>query len=228
MRFNFNYKPYIAIIGDIKNSKNLINRHDVQLQLNDVLDEISCCFESELASRFMITLGDEFQGLLCSGKYTLDIISYIERKMYPVNIRFGIGVGSITTDINPDMPLGADGPAYYYAREMITTLKKAEKKNMESLSNIKIYIDCQHEISELINSILALGTAVQSKWTDRQREVIYDYLEYRDSQCDMAHRLGITQSNVNKNLSASNFYTYKNSMDAVSRVLCEIQEDDNV
>lgn len=36
-----------------------------------------------------------------------------------IPIRFGVGVGSILTDINPDISIGADGPAYWHAREAI-------------------------------------------------------------------------------------------------------------
>lgn len=49
----------------------------------------------------------------------MDIISEMEIEMYPVKLRFGIGIGSIVTDINRELLLGADGPAYHNARKMI-------------------------------------------------------------------------------------------------------------
>ena len=97
MFFFFNFKPYIAIIGDIKKSKELENRKNIQVRLNYVLSEINEKYNSVISAKFMITLGDEFQGLLCSGDRVLDIIEEIQRQMYPVEIRFGIGVGQITT-----------------------------------------------------------------------------------------------------------------------------------
>ena len=39
--------------------------------------------------------------------------------IYPVEIRYGIGVGQITTNINTDMALGADEPGFYNARKAI-------------------------------------------------------------------------------------------------------------
>ena len=51
----------------------------------------------------MITLGDEFQGLLKNGSAAVFIIDKIEREMYPIKFRFGLGVGEITTDINSNM-----------------------------------------------------------------------------------------------------------------------------
>ena len=60
-----------------------------------------------------ITLGDDFQGLLHSGEHVMDIIQYIKREAYPIKIRFGIGIGAITTNINAMISIGADGSGYY-------------------------------------------------------------------------------------------------------------------
>ncbi|MGB4438298.1 MAG: SatD family protein, partial [Sedimentibacter sp.] len=56
--------PYIAIIGDIVNSKKIDNRNDVQIKLKSLLKRIDEKYTDDIASDFMITLGDEFQGLL--------------------------------------------------------------------------------------------------------------------------------------------------------------------
>ena len=109
---HFDYKPLVAIIGDIKSSKQLENRRSVQARFKEVLDSINNEYRDDIASKFMITLGDEFQGLLKNGSAAVFIIDKIEREMYPIKFRFGLGVGEITTDINSNMPLGADGPAY--------------------------------------------------------------------------------------------------------------------
>lgn len=42
--------------------------------------------------------------------------------------RFGIGIGVISTEINNDIGIGADGPGYYFARESIDYLKKTGEK----------------------------------------------------------------------------------------------------
>jgi len=214
---------YIAIIGDIVNSKKIADRCKVQKQLAETLNIVNQKYKDDIASKFMITLGDEFQGLLKCGRNTINIIQEIERKLHPIKIRFGIGIGKISTPINPDMPLGADGPAYHNARRMIDELKKLEKKNMTSAGNIRICIDKLKELEILINSILSLCSVLKSKWTNRQAEIIYDFLEHKDSQTNTAKRLGIAQSSVNKVLSAANFYTYKNSLETIAKILEEIK-----
>ena len=226
--FSFPHTPYIAILGDIIGSKKIKDRKAVQKKLSAVLDDINKGYGEQIASRFMITLGDEFQGLLRAGTHTMEIAEKIERKMHPIEIRFGIGVGSIATDINPNLPLGADGPAYYNARKMIDEIKAAEKKKMESKLNMKIEIQDYAAISELINTVLSLNTVLKTKWTERQREVIDIYLECNGTQSDVAQKLGIHQSNVQKALAYSNFYTYKRALDTITKILSDIKEKSDV
>lgn len=45
----------------------------------------------------------------------MEIITEIESVLYPVNIRFGVGIGKITTEINRELSIGADGPGYMIA-----------------------------------------------------------------------------------------------------------------
>ncbi len=227
MQFNFN--PYIAIIGDIKKSKQVIDRKSVQLKLKGILSEINQIYSDDVASRFMITLGDEFQGLLRCGDNIMNIINEIESKMYPVEIRFGIGIGEITTDIDEEVPLGADGPAYYNARYAIESLKNSEKKNKKAKSDIMVKLGIENEMAEkMLNTILSLLTVIKNNWTKRQREVVCDYFAYRDSQMKVANRLGINQSSVQKNLSNADYYSFKEAVSTVSSILSEILRRENV
>lgn len=219
---SFHYTPYIAVIGDIVSSKGISERKAILSKLAGILDDINRIYSSDIASKFMITLGDEFQGLFRSGGHTLEVLESIERSMHPVKIRFGIGVGAITTDINPELPLGADGPAYHRAREMIQDLKRTERKKMEPKRNMKICIEAYPEVSELINAVFTLNTVLKEKWTTRQREIIGEYLKFGSTQNDVADRIGIHQSNVQKALAGSNFYAYQKAVGAVAKILSEI------
>ena len=223
MHFLINKQPYFAIIGDIKGSKTIERRKEVQENLAVVLNEMNEQYSEDIASRFMITLGDEFQGLLSNGIRVMQIISKIEGRMYPVKIRFGIGVGEITTEINPHMAIGADGPGYYRARAAIVYLKENEKKKQTSASDIRLEVEDHNQESQaLINAIFGLMTAIKSTWTIRQREIIQDMLEHRDNQTDTAERLNIKQPTVNRVLMAGNYYAYKEAFDTVEKALGEI------
>lgn len=222
MTLIFNDKPYFAIIGDIFDSKRINERGAVQAQLAAVLDGINKTYQSDIAANFMITLGDEFQGLLQTGQNAMAIISQIEREMHPTRLRFGLGAGGITTAINHDMPLGADGPAYYNARTMINELKQSENKSMAAKLTIKIGIENNHEVSDLINSIFALSFAIKNQWTNRQREIVETYLRC-GTQSNAAKCLGINQSNVHKALAATDFYALQKAMDTINEVFSEIR-----
>lgn len=225
MFFFFNFNPYIAIIGDIKNSKELENRRDTQIKLNSVLNNINAKYKSVISAKFMITLGDEFQGLLCRGDGALDIIEEIQRAMYPVKIRFGIGVGQITTEINAEMAIGADGPGYYKAREAIEMLKNSEYRNKTQAANIRIEVeDDENSITIMLNTIFSLMAVIQNNWSGRQREIVWAYEQYGGSQLECAERLNISQSSVQRSLINSNYYAYKDAKETVNTVLREIGE----
>ncbi|WP_326909805.1 SatD family protein [Sedimentibacter sp. MB31-C6] len=224
MFFSFKNDPYIAVIGDIKESKRIENRSEVQKKLKQVLEEINEKYINDISSKFMITLGDEFQGLLCNGSNIMDIISEIERKMYPVKIRFGIGVGTITTDVNKEMSVGADGPAYYKARNAIETLKDNENKKQTNAADIRIEVEGDNQaITIMINTILLLLTVIKESWSDRQREIIWDMLKHQDSQINVAKRFKIKQPAVQKSLSKGKYYAYKDALDTIVKALAEIR-----
>lgn len=125
---------YIAIIGDIKDSKKIKNRGLIQEKLNCVLNYVNEAYDADISAKFVVTLGDEFQGLLKRKEHLFTIIRHIQREMYPVRLRFGIGLGEISTTIFSEAAIGADGPAYYAAREMIEQLREQEEcaKRMET------------------------------------------------------------------------------------------------
>jgi len=227
MFFSFKNNSYIAIIGDMKNSKIMNDRNSVQNELKNILIGVNDKYSKDISAKFMITLGDEFQGLLHDGGHVMHIIEEIQREMHPVEIRFGIGVGPITTEINFEMAIGADGPGYYKARQAIEFLEKDERKNMTHASDIRIEVDGDNEDAvAVMNTVLSLLTVVKANWTDRQREIIRDTMKYQDSQAKSAGRLKVGQSSIQRGLKSGNFYVYRDAIDTLSCVLMEIRRED--
>jgi len=199
---------FYAIIGDIRNSKKTKNRFLIQEQLEEILKEINVKYGNSIAANFIITLGDEFQGLLNSTKPLIDIIEEIKIKMYPIEIRFGIGFGEISTKINKEMAISADGPAYYCARKMINEIKKSEKSKMSDKVTIKLCSDEKGTIVELINNTFCLWSFIQSKWTPNQNRLIFEDIISGNNQREVAQKLGIVQSTVQRGLKSSGYYSY--------------------
>lgn len=217
---------FAAVIGDIKDSRHLENRKEVQVHLQEILDRLNEKYKDHIVSKFLITLGDEFQGLLRSGEHILDMVNEIRMEMYPVRLRFGIGFGQITTDIKSEMALGADGPGYYRAREAVELLKEREKKNRPVLAELCLRLDEKDQEKEvLLNTVFDLMYVVESGWTERQRETIWDMLLYGDGQQNTARRLSISQPTVQKALAAGSYYTYENALKNAAKILGDIQND---
>lgn len=217
---------FAAVIGDIKDSRHLENRKEVQVHLQEILDRLNEKYKDHIVSKFLITLGDEFQGLLSGGEHILDMVNEIRMEMYPVRLRFGIGFGQITTDIKSEMALGADGPGYYRAREAVELLKEREKKNRPVLAEICLRLDEKDQEKEvLLNTVFDLMYVVESGWTERQRETIWDMLLYGDGQQNTARRLSISQPTVQKALAAGSYYTYENALKNAAKILGDIQND---
>ena len=131
---------YYAIIGDIKRSKKIENRCEIQEKLKKILDNVNSIYNNDISAKSLITLGDEFQGLLEITAPILEIIKYIQREIYPIKLRFGVGIGNVSTLINHEAAIGADGPAFYAAREMIEFLREQEKKLKKQAADIQISV----------------------------------------------------------------------------------------
>lgn len=116
---------YIAMICDIKNSRSLNNRLEVQLQLIDVLKKCNEKFKDFIISPFIITIGDEWQGLLSEYTCCNDIIDFFKENLSD-NIKFytAIGYGKVSIT-NFELTVNQlDGEAFYLARKAIRYCKK--------------------------------------------------------------------------------------------------------
>lgn len=226
MRKYYEYKDYTVIIGDIIDSKKITDRQKVQAKFKDILKEINENYTDAIASQFTITLGDEFQGLLKNRKNIIDIIFEIEMAMFPIEMRFGVGIGEVSTAINFESSSEIDGPAYHRARAMIKELERSEAQHLRRAGNILITSQKENTaIDQLLNSILSVCTALKSKWTVKQREIIQSYLLSDENQSKAAENLGIGQSSVSRGLKAAEFASYKSAMDTVNTFLTEAGDD---
>lgn len=218
---------YVAIIGDIIDSRKINNRNEVQQKLKDVLSEINQSYDEIIAANFMISLGDEFQGLICQQEKVFDIINDIEMNMFPIKIRFGIGVGKIDTDILKHNTLEIAGPAYYNARKSISILNERKKSYEKILTNAIIDSGDQFKTQdELINSILSLIYISKSKWKKNYVNVIKLYIKNNYNQYDAARILGVQQPAISKTLNNSNFYTINHSYKVLKNTMKERDDND--
>src|SRR4051812_44362234 len=110
----------IAIIGDIVASKDPRRRDAFQRQLAKALAARNREKGSGLVSPYTITLGDEFQAVYRSARNLWTDIVTLLAEIHPVQARFALGVGDLTTRLNRRQALGMDGPAFHRTRAAIT------------------------------------------------------------------------------------------------------------
>ncbi len=200
---------YLALIADVIDSKMVEERFDLQKQLEKTLQTMNELFGEFLASSFTLTLGDEFQALLKADAPVFQIIDTLRSELTPTQLRFGIGLGEIVTDIDPLQSIGADGPAYWNARAAINLV---HQKN--DYGNTQIYFSCGKEKQDFfVNALIASGEAIRSGWRGSQEEILLDLLKrcvYSEnfSQQDLAQSLAINPSALSKRLKSSSIRVY--------------------
>ncbi|PMR66078.1 hypothetical protein D8824_01705 [Streptococcus intermedius] len=220
---------YIALIGDIIESKKIQDRAQVQQQLLRLMKKLNWQYQDYLISPFTVTTGDEFQALFSPNSYMFQIIDQLSVAFSPYEIRFGIGVGEMVTEINKEQSIGSDGPAYWLAREAINHI---HDKNDYGINHISVFL-ADEEVTWTVNAMLAACSFIQSKWTEVQYDVLKQLLteniyDETFSHKEMARSLGITPSAFNKRIKASGLKIYlRNKRVAMNQILKEIAKEES-
>jgi hypothetical protein len=180
---------HLVMIADVIGSRQLANRGQVQTlleaELRTLLKE-----SAGLASPYTITLGDEFQGVFSGADRVFPDILAILRALHPVGLRFALGIGPITTRINPEQAIGMDGPAFYQARDLLERMKK-EKRTL-AIAGLP-------EDDGLQEGALGLLDHQLLKWRPNRLEILRLLLGGWDTGAIAGH-LDITEQSVYKNI----------------------------
>lgn len=115
---------YLAMICDIKSSKAISNRKELQYLIINMLKKADVLFSDIIVCPFAITAGDEWEGLLYENCDYHLLLNFFEMSLGNIRFYCGIGKGEVTID---DFSLPAnqlDGPAFFLARKAIILAKK--------------------------------------------------------------------------------------------------------
>jgi DNA-binding CsgD family transcriptional regulator len=182
---------YLAVIGDVVGSRDVENRGNLQRHLNLAIDRVNKNYKEQIAAGFVLTIGDEFQGLLNQATGVEVLLSDLRASVHPVELRFGIGFGTLDTTLEM-VALGMDGPCFHRAR---TAIERAETRGTPNEVEVGLERPGLH-----IYSLLYAG--LRKGWTTRQRQV-FDLAMARVPGKSIALRLGITASAVSQHLRAA-------------------------
>lgn len=182
---------FLAVIGDVVGSRGVQDRKELQRRLRKAIDLVNERFSAGIASHFVLTIGDEFQGLLHSVKEIDRLMALFRSIVHPVELRMGLGVGRLDTTLEP-IALGMDGPCFHRARAAI---EQAERR----ATLIEVVAEAE-EACFGIYSLLYAG--LRYGWTERQQQVV-DLTMGGMSGKSIAAELGITPSAVSQHLRAA-------------------------
>lgn len=179
---------YVAIIGDMVGSRQVEDRAALQGRLTALMDEVNRAHAGSIAARFVITVGDEFQGLLSRWESCRSLLAELRVGLHPVEVRFGIGLGGLATPLQPEA-IGMDGPCLHRAR-------KAVERADDRATPLEVETGEDQPAFEIYSLLLA---ELRGSWTDRQRQVA-DLALTGLAGKDIAQRLQISQPAVSQHL----------------------------
>ena len=213
---------YIAVVGKIVESKQALNRKPIQNKLESILHQINKDYSEHFASPFTIIKGDEFQALCLPNPYIFLIIDHIQADFYgQIDIRFGIGLGEILTAINPEQSIGADGPAYWQAREANDFIRD---HNDYGCSNLAFSSEA-NQLNQAVNALLTSGDYIKANWNRSQQEFFQQLLKaniyFEDfKQKPLAEAFQLSQSAFTKRLKSSGVKLYfRNRQTVINLIL---------
>lgn len=115
----------IAVIADMVRSRDLGTgeRTEAQGRFAEFVQKLNRNYKSALLSKFTITLGDEFQGLLIDSSVIANLMWDIETQYTSRVLRVGLGFGTLSTPPQ-EFAINVDGECLHHARQAIEIAKK--------------------------------------------------------------------------------------------------------
>lgn len=201
----------MAVIGDLRGSRALADRAAVQQRLESGLVAVNRRLEGELAAAFVVTLGDEFQGLLRRPQTAMAALDALEEELGDLPVRYALGWGALSTRLRPEA-IGMDGPCFHAAREALDAGKREQR-----WATVRGFGERGDAI---LNGMLRLVGEVRSGWTRTQATTVRAMRGAR-TQKDVAARRGVSESTVSKALKGARY----DAMSEAGQALTALLED---
>jgi hypothetical protein len=181
-------KEYCAIIGDMNKSRLLPQRSKAQKKFIKAIETINQEFRQHIAWKFVITLGDEFQGLLASSAESYRFVRRFQELVEPLSFSFGIGVGGLSTLLPKQSLATLDGECFHRARASLSEAKSYPRG---------IFYSTGKSSDLILNELVGVLVRHRQRLTDRQRQIVA-LMEQFDNQQTVAKKLKISQQAVSK------------------------------
>ncbi len=190
-----------VLMGDIISSEASNDKMAIHLQFNQVVDIHNEKYQEQLLSPLTITLGDEFQGIVNTLEAAAKIARDIRLELLKFNLdcRFSIGIVKLRTEINPLKAWNMMGEGLAENRSILN------KKHDLTYYHFSIISDKIMQLN--LDAIGVAITAIERRWTIKQRSYITDLLNGKTTQ-QIAKFNSIRENNVYKVRDAGEFKQY--------------------
>jgi SatD family protein len=208
-------EPCIAFIADMVKSRELSRsqRPEVQLSFSTFVAELNQKYKKAIVARFVVTLGDEFQGLLSDARILPDLLWDMQYKFEMRLLRVGVGYGLIDTEIGRDA-INVDGPALHHAREAIDAAKKGKLFG-------GVFRGFGDAYDPAFNGFSRLLYYHRSRLKKQQRRVV-ELLRQSLTQSAVAEQMGISRQAVSSYAGAAGWEAYRDGESGWRALLAQI------
>jgi hypothetical protein len=202
----------VAVIGDVVRSKQLepSERAAVQSALERVMLDTNSRYRDAVLADFLITLGDEFQGMVRQPEAIPEIVQNLREQLPKTRFRIAVSHGELTTPLKP-VALGTDGPVWHAARRLLDEWRKAKRDGVGFIGF------AQDDV--VLNGIAALLTYHWTHLEDSQREILTALRDQSDARKQVAERIGISQQALSNRAQSAGWREYDAGMTAWRAVL---------
>jgi hypothetical protein len=148
---------------------------------------------------YAVTAGDEFQTVVTSIEMVPELIFDLRRRMWPLDLRIGIGIGTIQGRVHAPVNQLV-GDAFANAREAIAEVKKSGHA-YPRLTAFRSSSECFDRITNLVyglNDTLVMGI------TEEQWRALNAYVDSSGVE-SAARKLRVNASTLSRNLRRSHF-----------------------
>jgi hypothetical protein len=190
-------KNRAAVIGDVVGSRLAGSRSRLQQRLDRALATVNGGMAT--IQPLTPTLGDEFQGMFERIEDAIEASLRLRVELVgKMDVRIGIGWGTLRTQDETRTPFGQDGPCWWRAREALQELARTERSNLEP-NSLRTFCRTGNAREESYNAILVLRDQTMAG-IDESDATILKLLMGGASQQEAAARLGVNKSSVSRRM----------------------------
>jgi hypothetical protein len=161
---------------------------------------------------YAVTAGDEFQTIAPRVDSIPKLILDLRRRLQPLQLRIGIGIGTIQGSVRPPVNRIA-GQAFEFARVAINKIKETRK-----YPTLTAFHSNNSELDEIANLVYGLHDTLLQQITVKQWETIATYL-IKNRVDYTAKALSIDISTASRNLKRGYFWQIEHTAVVMENVL---------